>query len=316
MEESWEREHSRKRKAGLGFQQGGTDQAEEAARHYNKLHDRHRSLTGGSDILTLRNLHNWIKSVLIARHMRSGASVLDLACGKGGDMLKFKVGGCARYVGVDIAIESVRDAVGRYNGAHGRQPMPFEAFFYAADFADAALAAALPTGLLFHLVSCQFALHYSFSSEERAAALLANVSSRLLPGGIFLGTTADANVLVRRLRASEGLSFGNPHYRAVFPPEAASKAFPPSQPFGHSYRFTLQEAVDDCREFLVPMGTLRALAASHGLELVSSDNFCDFFAAEAERNRPLLERMRAALSGEGEGALACRLETSGARACE
>ena len=73
MEESWEREHSRKRKAGLGFQQGGTDQAEEAARHYNKLHDRHRSLTGGSDILTLRNLHNWIKSVLIARHMRSGA---------------------------------------------------------------------------------------------------------------------------------------------------------------------------------------------------------------------------------------------------
>ncbi|EOD25016.1 hypothetical protein EMIHUDRAFT_73968 [Emiliania huxleyi CCMP1516] len=286
MEESWEREHSRKRKAGLGFQQGGTDQAEEAARHYNKLHDRHRSLTGGSDILTLRNLHNWIKSVLIARHMRSGASVLDLACGKGGDMLKFKVGGCARYVGVDIAIESVRDAVGRYNGAHGRQPMPFEAFFYAADFADAALAAALPTGLLFHLVSCQFALHYSFSSEERAAALLANVSSRLLPGapsasaprlildasptrappprGIFLGTTADANVLVRRLRASEGLSFGNPHYRAVFPPEAASKAFPPSQPFGHSYRFTLQEAVDDCREFLVPMGTLRALAASHG----------------------------------------------------
>ena len=135
--------------------------------------------------------------MLLAKHMGRGYRVLDLACGKGGDMLKFKAGGCGHYVGMDIALASVRDAVRRYNGAAGRQSMPFPANFYAGDFCDPALEGALPAGLLFHLVSCQFACHYAFASEERAEALLRNVSSRLLPGGVFAGTTADANVLVR-----------------------------------------------------------------------------------------------------------------------
>ena len=45
------------------------------------MHDRHRTLTGGSDILHVRNLHNFIKSVAIAKYLPPRAAVLDLACG-------------------------------------------------------------------------------------------------------------------------------------------------------------------------------------------------------------------------------------------
>ena len=109
-------------KAGLGSATHSTHAPEGAAvaQHYNQLHDRHRTLSSGSQILHLRNLNNWIKSVLIGGNMKRGHSVLDLACGKGGDMLKFKAGGCAAYVGIDIAGQSVRDAVGRYNGSNNR----------------------------------------------------------------------------------------------------------------------------------------------------------------------------------------------------
>jgi mRNA (guanine-N7-)-methyltransferase len=302
MEEVWKREQTRKRKGGLGFEAPAAednpaaaagDNPADVAAHYNKLQDRHRSLTAGSDILHLRNLNNWVKSVLLAKYIGTGYHVLDLACGKGGDMLKFKAGGCGHYVGIDIALESVRDAVRRYNGASGRQSMPFAADFCAGDFCDPSLEAALPRGLLFHLVSCQFACHYAFASEERAEALLRNVSSRLLPGGVFAGTTADACVLVRRLRAAAGLSFGNAHYSVSFPSQAKHKGFPASaSPFGLAYRFSLQEAVDDCQEYLVHMPTFVAIAARHGLRLISADNFTDLFAAEAPRNRGLLERMR------------------------
>ena len=68
-------------KSGLGFG-GGTDgeptnAAASVASHYNSLHDRHRTLTGGSDILHVRNLNNWIKSVLIGKYLRQHDSVLE-----------------------------------------------------------------------------------------------------------------------------------------------------------------------------------------------------------------------------------------------
>ena len=102
---------------GLGY--GEVD----VASHYNNFRDRHRTLTSGSDILNLKNLNNWVKSVLIGKHIRSNGAVLDLACGKGGDMLKFQAGKCTLYVGIDIAIASVRDALNRYNGYDGRPGM-------------------------------------------------------------------------------------------------------------------------------------------------------------------------------------------------
>jgi len=46
----------------------------------------------------------------------------------------------------------------------------------------------------------QFALHYSWSTEARARQALANVSALLRPGGIFIGTMPDANVIIKRLR--------------------------------------------------------------------------------------------------------------------
>ena len=104
------------------------------ANHYNNFKDRHRTLTSGSDILNLKNLNNWVKSVLIGKHIRSNGAVLDLACGKGGDMLKFQAGKCTLYVGIDIAIASVRDALNRYNGYDGRPGMKFAATLMVGAF--------------------------------------------------------------------------------------------------------------------------------------------------------------------------------------
>lgn len=43
-------------------------------------------------------------------------------------------------------------------------------------------------------------MHYSWSTEARARRALANVSALLRPGGTFIGTMPDANVIVRKLR--------------------------------------------------------------------------------------------------------------------
>ena len=38
-------------------------------------------------------------------------SIMDLGCGKGGDLKKFSHGGISNYLGVDIAIQALRDAL-------------------------------------------------------------------------------------------------------------------------------------------------------------------------------------------------------------
>lgn len=43
-------------------------------------------------------------------------------------------------------------------------------------------------------------MHYSWTTEARARRALANVSALLRPGGVFIGTMPDANVIIKKLR--------------------------------------------------------------------------------------------------------------------
>ena len=188
----------------------------------------------------------------------------DLACGKGGDLPKWREAGISAYVGVDIATESVRkDARERYNKAG----FVFPAALFVADAFEAPLGGALAEHVPFDLVSCQFALHYAFSSEQRARRALQNVADVLRPGGYFIGTTADADVLVRKLRAVDGLCVSNSVFSCVFDARFAGKTFDVAQPFGLTYKFTLADAVEELPEYLVHRPTLERLAAEVGLHL-------------------------------------------------
>ncbi len=65
-------------------------------------------------------------------------------------------------------------------------------------------------GIFFDAVSCQFAIHYSWTSETNARNALRNAAIRLKKGGLFIGITTDANVLVKNLQSvKSGLKFGN-----------------------------------------------------------------------------------------------------------
>ena len=78
LAEHYDALQSRQNKSGLGLGKSESPgeanmmQARDVAAHYNLLTDRHRTLDSGSDILHVRNLHNWIKAVLIGRYMRKG----------------------------------------------------------------------------------------------------------------------------------------------------------------------------------------------------------------------------------------------------
>ena len=90
--------------------------------HYDKKLDKGLKEREKSEILGLRNFNNWIKSVLIQKYIQTGDKVLDLGCGKGGDLMKYENKKILSLVGCDVSkgtfmtkIESLKDFQNRYN---------------------------------------------------------------------------------------------------------------------------------------------------------------------------------------------------------
>lgn len=95
------------------------------------------------------------------------------------------------------------------------------------------------------------ALHYAFESEHKIRTLLENVSENLVKGGVFIGTIPNAYRIMKRLRASAELKFGNPIYTIKFESKEHDTAF------GHQYLFELTDAIDNCPEYLVHFPTFK-----------------------------------------------------------
>eukprot|EP00123_Amoebidium_parasiticum_P009788 comp19706_c0_seq1/m.23448 comp19706_c0_seq1/g.23448 ORF comp19706_c0_seq1/g.23448 comp19706_c0_seq1/m.23448 type:complete len:315 (-) comp19706_c0_seq1:11-955(-) len=275
-----EEEPGAKRQRGEGAE---TKQLVEA--HYNSRPDKGLEARQQSVILQLRSFNNWVKSLLINQYVRPGDTVLDLCCGKGGDLLKYSKRRVGRLVGVDLADVSIQQARQRYAELRGFRP---PADFYTADCGTVRLRDMFPERYAFDVVSCQFSLHYAFESEQRARRMLQNITDLLKPGGYFIGTTPDACRLVKKVKSVEGLEFGNDVFKASF---VNRDSFPV---YGCKYLFTLVDAIDTCPEFLVHFHHLEGLAREYGLELLLHQRFHEFYqeAVREPTNVDLMVRMR------------------------
>jgi hypothetical protein len=105
---------------------------ESVRQHYNDKEERGREARQESRIFKLRKFNNWIKSVLIAKFIPErteeqidedrGLFVLDIGCGKGGDLGKWqKQPQVQAYVGVDVAEVSIMHAEQRAAELRGRR---------------------------------------------------------------------------------------------------------------------------------------------------------------------------------------------------
>lgn len=222
--------------------------------HYNTVPQRGKEWRKTeSKIRGLRSFNNWIKSTLIQKFSPdeefisrySGTKdwaedtgpppmedrrllVIDLGCGKGGDLGKWQQAPQAvdLYVGLDPADISVEQARERYNsmrtsrGPRGRRGPLFHGEFIPKDCFGEFLGDipiiqqvgidpnAGPGGSVmssrwggggFDVVASMFAIHYAFESEDKARQMLRNVAGLLRKGGRFLGVCPNSDVISARV---------------------------------------------------------------------------------------------------------------------
>ncbi|KAH7930859.1 mRNA capping enzyme, large subunit [Leucogyrophana mollusca] len=292
--------------------------------HYNARPEVGVKQRLDSPIIGLKNFNNWVKSVLITRfgHPALAASpssqysgpgrgrggfpsgkVLDMGCGKGGDISKWVKARIKELLAVDIAAISVDQARQRWETLRGHQR--FDASFAALDCYVEPLSKAFPPERLVQpidVVSMQFCMHYAFETAQKARCMLDNVSRWLRPGGVFLGTIPNSDQLLERLDAlppdSEELSFGNSVYKIRFEDRHSRPLF------GHRYYFYLEDAVENVPEYIVQWDNFVEMAAEFGLFPVYKEEFHEVFAEHQEHEEfgPLMVRMKV-VDANGESAM-------------
>ena len=246
----------------------------QVASGYNRTTGRGKQ----SAIQMVRDFNNWVKGMLIDGYCpQKGAFVFDVCGGRGGDLHKYEKKDIALFVLADNAEVSVREAERRHSASH----MKYRGIFICKDCLNEDVCGLLPPDIGFDLVSCQFALHYSFRNEESARGLLRNISARLRPGCFFIGTTVDDREFLERLRRSPTNEFGNSLYQVHN--VQFDKANP--QCFGSKYTFSLSEAIPDIPEYLVPFDRLVELAKEYNLEFKRKMPFKELYRHFVDKNR-------------------------------
>ena len=207
--------------------------------HYNAVPQRGRDWRKtDSRIKGLRSFNNWVKSTIIHKFSpndngvdRPLIRVLDIGCGKGGDLQKWQQAPqpVELLVGIDPAEVSIHQARERYGQLSsrggrerrggfrgGRSPRTFHAEFFAQDAFGQSIANIPIVQSVgfdpnssssrrgaggFDVVSMMFCMHYAFESEAKTRGMLHNVAGSLRKGGRFIGAIPNSDVIRSRVEA-------------------------------------------------------------------------------------------------------------------
>jgi mRNA (guanine-N7-)-methyltransferase len=193
-----------------------------------------------SKIKGLRSFNNWIKSCIIQKFSpeeapqveelgwgeepkapaeRKPLLVLDMGCGKGGDLGKWQLAPqtVGLYVGLDPADQSILQARDRYNEMRRRRKPIFDARFHVKDcfgewIGDIPIVNEVGidpnaghggpskwSGGGFDVVTMMFSMHYAFETEHKARTMLRNVAGSLKKGGRFIGVVPNSDAIAEQV---------------------------------------------------------------------------------------------------------------------
>jgi mRNA (guanine-N7-)-methyltransferase len=162
-----------------------------------------------TDTQPLRDFHNWIKLKLIldAKQNTKAVSLFDIAVGKGGDLPKWGKANLKYVIGIDSDAKSLNErkefagAWKRYHSMKDQgQRVPKSKFLHIDIIKDAEVFEKLTNqdgGMIYDIVSCQFAFHYFVKDIDKVLNL---ISKKLKLGGMFIGTASDGDLIAKNLQ--------------------------------------------------------------------------------------------------------------------
>lgn len=256
----------------------------------------------------MMDFHNSVKRKLISSNKAD--SLVDMACGQGGDLRKFIDSGFTRVLGFDYNrnnIEHPTDGIYARTMDRSKPPSSARYAFLPYDLsqridpnafenpddkhvANVIYGHAKDMKLSkyermavekFDVVNCQFAIHYFFESERKLDNFLENVSAHLKEGGVFIGTCLNGYDVKNMLGDRDEIE-GRQNDRVMW---NVRKLY--SKPVGVVYGEQIEVYMESIgrvmKEYLVNLDLLEKKLKAKGFQKVETKGFSEYFDEDSPK---------------------------------
>ena len=267
-----------------------TDEIPEVEVYYKRIISRDRFSSKN-----MSDFHNQgVKKRLIESYCAKAHSLLDIACGKAGDLNKWLATSLKEVYGIDKVRDNIENPV---DGAYARvlrmkdqdeASMRDRNFVFGTfdgsvqltnenvqalqDPNDAFVARKVIEHGAFDVVSCQFALHYFFANESSLDNFVFNVASFLKPGAYFVATCLNGAKVAETLGSNDKVvGVSQVDGRIIW----QIKRVPESK---NAIKVYMESIGIEMKEYLVDVSALEAKFKRYGVVPVAIKSFEDIYA--------------------------------------
>ena len=265
--------------------------------------DLKRSSRLFADVYSFHN--KVVKSELYKTYVKQDDVLLELACGRGGDMLKIKAAKPKKVVGIDISLANIisptQGAARRYLEERKKYPRDYlpPTLFLVGDMSKYPLfeqddkympiltgKQTAPTEYLaqfegltkFDSISCQFALHYACESEDTFRDFARNIEK--YGKTYFFGTCSDGQAVYSLLVGKKSHLFTSDKQIVGEYTKQYLDKDTWTEEFGMPVKVYLESFEKPAVEYLVPFGKITEIMQEHGYELVDSKMFNEIYSQQ------------------------------------
>ena len=260
--------------------------------------------------LPMQHFHNlYVKKTLISKYAPSMLNktnkqtgyLLDLACGKSGDLSKWKNAKLKEVIAIDISKPCVEYGKNFYKTYP--KPKPVVKYIWGdtsnliwpnqdagkSDMDKERMKEWIQEKYYFDVVSCQFCLHYYFESEVKLISLIKNISDNLKLNGYFIGTCFDGKAVFDLLKGKkivEGIKDENVLWKIT--KDYKIRSFNANKPnFNQKINVFVKSIGETHTEYLVNFDYFTKIMKKYGFEIVEKESFENYYI-DYEKNKNMV----------------------------
>ena len=225
-----------------------------------------------SYFFNMRKYHNSIKRILYNTYAKNTLNLLDLACGKCGDLDKWISNNIRNVIGYDINSKSIEECNNRIN-KKGKQTINVNVS--VKDLSTNIIPTLIPNKM--NIITSMFAFHYFFESENTFNTIITSILNNIQDNGFFMGTMFDGKYILNLINNKQSFELKDINDTIRFKIKKSNNFT--NKLFGNKISVYIKDTVLDepMDEYIVDFEKFVEIMKKNNFELIETKLFNEYY---------------------------------------